>query len=148
MDERNQTIDDDDEFFDTLDDFPSYDCIPADQSDQSTSEYKETTSTLRCRSIPNRRTDINNSVEKRYKLSRNQREKETNLIKSEPIIKDRVVSVHLGSGVSEEEESSTVTTENEERVVDSLVSEVESLKILDTKMMREGMTHRRRLQKS
>ncbi|KDO77958.1 hypothetical protein CISIN_1g010745mg [Citrus sinensis] len=127
MDERNQTNDDDDEFFDTLDDFPSYDCISTDQSDQSTSEYKETTSTLRRRSIPNRRTDINNSGEKRYKLSRNQREKETNLIKSEPIMKDRDVSVHLGSGVSEEkEEESTVTTENEERVVDSLVSEAES----------------------
>ncbi|KAJ4703720.1 Seipin family [Melia azedarach] len=116
--------DDEEEFFDAVDDFPFYDFIPTDQLDQSTSESKEISSTLRRRSSSQRRTENNVSKaitgEGRHRTRRNPKEKETNLITCESTA-DRFDSVQ--PGISEEKnKESTVTNENQERAGDSVDS--------------------------
>ncbi|KAK2642582.1 hypothetical protein Ddye_024345 [Dipteronia dyeriana] len=134
MDPPNPTNYDDDEFFDAFDDFPIYDCISSDdQSHPSTSDANEIpSSTLRRRSLSRRRTEVNDSKtsfgERSYKTYRKLIENELDLERKSESSADRVDSARPEIVVENEE--STVTTENDVRVgdsVESVDSPVESL---------------------
>ncbi|KAI9198859.1 hypothetical protein LWI28_023171 [Acer negundo] len=130
-DPPNPTNDDDDEFFDAFDDFPFYDCNCNDQSHPSTSDSNEIpASTLRRRSLSRRRTEVDDSKtsfgERSYKIYRKLIENEIDLERKSESSTDRADSA---PPESVENEESTVTTENDVRVGDSVES-VDSLGVL------------------
>lgn len=126
MDPSKSANDDDDEFFDALDDFdelPMFDCPVSDQSDQS----EEVPSTLRRRSLFRLRTEISDSKtstgEKRYNSYRSFRERGINSEQKFGQTSGQVESGRIGSTVSQEmNEGSTVTAEEDLRVGDSVDS--------------------------
>ncbi|KAL5839251.1 hypothetical protein ACOSQ3_011959 [Xanthoceras sorbifolium] len=127
MDPPNPTNDEDDEFFDALDDFPFYDCISTDQSHQSTSYSNAIPSTLRRRSLSRRLTQVNDSKtsigERSYKSYRKLIENELDLErKSESSTIPADSGRRESGGNGETNEESTVTTENDVRVGDSVDS--------------------------
>ncbi|KAK3206738.1 hypothetical protein Dsin_020784 [Dipteronia sinensis] len=124
MDTPNPT--NDDEFFDAFNDFPFYDCISTDQSYPSTLD-EIPSSTLRRRSLSGRRTELDDSKtnfgERSYKIYRTLIENEIDLERKSEWSTYRADSV---PHESDENEESTVTTENDVRVGDSVES-VDSL---------------------